>query len=282
MRFTAMTLVLAPALALAEPQIVPVVPLASEPAVDGVLDEWPGEWLRIPIDSAVEDDEKNRAGAIEVLLKAGIANGRIYVAARWPDSDASVEYRRWVKRGKKHRRSKTRDDMFALRFHMSGDYDRTMISEKAYRVDVWVWSAGRSNPAGYAEDYSHAITTDVVDDAAEYELPGGATVYITKAKDAGDPIFSYVKPAKDAKEKELPSVVWGAAPSGSMADVKAKGVWSDGTWSLEMGRALDTGHADDVKLSPGQEILGQIAVFDRSNAEHKSVSEPLAFRIGGS
>lgn len=48
-------------------------------------------------------------------------------------------------------------------------------------------------------------------------------------------------------------------------------------WQLEFGRALVTGQADDVPFKPGEKLLGQMAVFNRGSAEHKSVSEPLLF-----
>ena len=69
------------------------------------------------------------------------------------------------------------------------------------------------------------------------------------------------------------------AATGSAADVAAAGRWQEGRWTLELRRALDTGHGDDVRFYSGQEIQGQIAVFNRSGGEHKSVSEPLLFRI---
>ena len=46
-----------------------------------------------------------------------------------------------------------------------------------------------------------------------------------------------------------------------------------------MQRLLDTGHADDARLFAGLEILGQIAVFNKAGSKHKSISEPLLFRI---
>jgi hypothetical protein len=47
-----------------------------------------------------------------------------------------------------------------------------------------------------------------------------------------------------------------------------------------MSRALLTGNADDAGFKPGQKLLGQIAVFNRSSDEHKSISEPLLFDFG--
>ena len=37
-------------------------------------------------------------------------------------------------------------------------------------------------------------------------------------------------------------------PSGSRADVRAKGVWKDGYWTLEFSRKLVTGYPDDVQF----------------------------------
>ncbi len=38
-------------------------------------------------------------------------------------------------------------------------------------------------------------------------------------------------------------------PSGSRADIKAKGVWKDGEWTIEFGRALNTGNDDDIQFN---------------------------------
>ena len=68
-----------------------------------------------------------------------------------------------------------------------------------------------------------------------------------------------------------------ANPSGSLIDVKAKGIWNNGEWTLEMSRKLDTGNADDVSLSQVKTIKGAIAVFNKAGAEHKSFSETMVF-----
>ena len=38
-------------------------------------------------------------------------------------------------------------------------------------------------------------------------------------------------------------------PEGSAGDVKAKGTWESGLWTVEFCRKLDTGYPDDMKLS---------------------------------
>ena len=252
--------------------------LEFSPQIDGELSEWQAlQPNLIKVTPAIENDKKNRTGTIEVKLWVGMRDGMIYVAARWPDDAPDSDYRPWKWRGQKYRRSKARDDMFALRFALAGEYNRSMIADANYEVDVWVWSAGRSNRVGNASDYKHTISMKMIEDVAEYETESGKTVYIDRDKDEGYIGFSTLKPGKTKSATSRESIDFSREASGSVADVTAKGVWNNGFWSLEMKRLLDTKHEDDVKFFAGQKILGQIAVFNKSGDEHKSVSEPLFF-----
>jgi hypothetical protein len=272
----------------APPQVIAVQNLGSTPKVDGELGEWGSDgWIKIPVKPALPRDERakyglepsgerNTTGKLEVEMKAGVAGGKLYIAVRYPDDAADAQYKDWVWRDNKYQRDIQLDDMFAVRFHLSGDYDRTMLSTKEYRVDVWLWSAARSNPTGFAEDMNHLITTKMQDSAAEYQVKDGPVIYISKQRDEGAGPYDVVSRPRENKGDKLVSFV-AATPSGSGADVAAKGVWKAGHWSLEFARALNTSRADDVVFKPGGKLLGQIAVFNRSAAENKSVSEPLLF-----
>ncbi len=266
----------APALA-GEATTVPVAALAAAPAVDGDVADWPQDaWRKIHIEPADDKVEFKAVGAIEVEIAAGVHGGTFYLAARWPDETPDVEHRPWRWNGAAYKRSDERDDMFAARFHMDGQFDTCMITDKAYGVDVWLWSAGRSDLYGQAEDMAHRITTDLTESAAEYKLPGGATVYISKSKDEGKSGWRTVRAGKELTTETVPSVQVVGPATGSLGDVGAKGVWRDGFWHLELARKRDTGHGDDVRLGAGA-VTGQIAVFNRSQSENKSVSGPLVF-----
>ncbi|MBF0126990.1 MAG: hypothetical protein HQM02_07240, partial [Magnetococcales bacterium] len=254
--------------------LVQVPPLPTVPVVDGVLEEWGREgWVEIPLRPARENDPDNVTGSLNVQLKAGTAGGRIFVAARWPDQEADVSYRPWKWTGTQYKRGKQRDDMFIVRFDMGGDYAACMLSKTDYRVDLWQWSAGRSDQAGVAEDFIHVISTASQENAAEYEHPEGGTVYIRKIRDAGNPVYDNQEAGKENRGESLPGIRMLDGGSGSLIDVQARGVWKDGFWHLELARKLDTGHDDDVKLQGIKTIRGAIAVFNKSYAEHKSVSE---------
>lgn len=262
------------------PQVIPVVALPSAPTIDGELTEWDAAaWQTVPITPALKDDKKNRVGEATVALQMATYNDTIYSAVRWADPKPDTSYKPWRWADTSYRRGKEADDMFALRFEMGGDYDSCMLTHKEYEIDVWLWSAGRSNDSGYAEDMHHRISSKMIENAAEYKH-NGATVYIKKQRDAGVPIYHNVRINKRKfSQEKLDSIIAEPAPAGSVADVHAKGVWRDGFWQLEMSRSLDSGHSDDAMLKGITEIRGAIAVFDRNDSNHKSNSGTLLFRF---
>lgn len=272
------------------PQALRVHALAAVPKVDGDLADWgPDGWTAVRVKPALErkerarygleeGDDHNQTGTLTVQLKAGVAAGRFYLAVRWPDATEDKDAGGWDWNGSKYAPGRKRDDMFAVRFHLAGDFDRSMLSGKDYKVDLWLWSAARTNPTGVADDGHHAFTTRLTEDAAEYALPDGRTVYIKRHRDGGTPTWRALPAPRERQAERAPSFESQKA-SGSAADVAAVGRWSGGHWQLEFGRALSTGNADDAVFKPGLRLLGQIAVFNRGWVEHKSVSEPLQFEF---
>lgn len=272
-----------------QPHLIPVVILGAAPKVDGDLSDWGSSgWVKVPITPALEkadrakygldpNDDRNQTGSLTVQMKAGVVGDRFFVGLKYPDVSEDSSSKPWEWRGEKYVEGKQRDDLFALRFHMNGDFDRSMLSKKSYTVDVWLWSAARTNPAGIAEDMMHQVTTGMLDSAAEYESSQDKkTIYIKKTRDEGKAPFKLLPKPKEKKEEKMPSFEI-LPSSGSSADVSAKGRWKAGYWHLEFSRAMNTGHVDDAVFIAGKKILGQIAVFNQGYGEHKSVSEPLLF-----
>jgi hypothetical protein len=263
-------------------QTITITRLASPPSVDGELGEWGDSWQSVHLKPAKDGDNKNFTGELDVELQVGVAGDEIFFAARWPDAKAHTDYKPWKWKKSKYKRGKQRDDMFALRFDMGGDFNTCMIEDADYKVDVWLWSAGRSNEMGYATDMWQQISLSPIEDAAEYDTPSGQVVYIKKSADDGVPGFKNNKPNRKKNQGDrLPGVLMTAGATGSLADVTAKGVWKDGFWTLELKRKLDTGHIDDVVLAGIGSIKGQVAFFNKGYAEHKSVSGELSFDFSG-
>ncbi len=291
MKFPALiaALLLSLPLRAAPPLTVPVPALSKTPTVDGRIDEWGNlKWTKVAVKPALEraertkfglgaEDDHNLTGSLTVELKAGVADGRIFLALRYPDNQADTEHRPWEWGGDKYIEGRLREDMFAVRFHMAGDFDRSMLTTHDYKADVWLWSAARTDPQGLAEDQVHHITTSMLENAAEYSMSeSGKTIYIRKQRDTGKPSYRMLPRPRENKGAKLAPFATQEA-SGSVADVAAKGIWSKGYWHLEFSRVLDTGQPDDVAFKPGEKVLGQIAVFNRGYSEHKSISELLLF-----
>ena len=68
-------------------------------------------------------------------------------------------------------------------------------------------------------------------------------------------------------------------PTGSVADVQAKGLWFDGKWHLEIRRKLHTGHGDDISFPKSGKVVGGIAIFDGSIDDDHTNSRNLIFKF---
>ena len=139
------------------PQVVPVHVLAFAPKTDGDLSEWGNDgWVAVPVKPALErkdrpaygleeSDDRNATGSLTVQLKAGVAGGRLFLAVRYPDATEDRAHQGWEWRGTRYALARRLADQFAVRFHLDGDFDRTMLSAKDYSADVWLWNAARTD-----------------------------------------------------------------------------------------------------------------------------------------
>ena len=266
-------------------QKISVAALQSPPVLDGNLADWENldfAWSLVPVAPALPNDANNHTGSLQVKMKVGVFADQIYFAFSWPDDSPDESYRSWMWRRGQYRRGRNRDDMFAIRFALSGDYDACMLpdSPKTYLVDLWIWSAGRSNLVALADDRSILVSSDYVESAAEHFSSGAGKIYIKEYYDAGKRAYALTRPRlKKFQGKLLSGVAITGAGSGGVVDVAAKGSWQDGNWYLEMSRKLNTENADDVVFPSFGSVLGAIAVFNKGWEEHKSVSGDLLFEF---
>ena len=68
---------------------------------------------------------------------------------------------------------------------------------------------------------------------------------------------------------------------GDAGDIAAGWLWEDGMWTLELGRALETGSEFDVQFDDmsGEYIFG-VAPFDNAQVRHMFHRDPLVFVFG--
>ena len=178
-----------------------------------------------------------------------------------------------------YERSSKPDDQFAIEFPLDGYFKLNMLTtDGEYTADVWHWKAGRSNPNGWADDKRHLIRKQSLNGAKEYALGGHGTVYIARPMDEGTP--AYVRRDKPAVfETDLVNSFEFQQASGSVADVRAKGVHNGSGWTLEMTRKFDTGHADDAVIHRDMDNRFAVAILDDELYWRHSISELMLLRF---
>ena len=265
-------------LAIAPPLVWEVTYTPRPPTIDGVIDKV---WAKANPLAVVVREALGGGDPREVVVRGLYTDDTLYVLAQWPDttrSDMRDPYV-WNPQTKQYDRPTRPDDQFALEFPMVGDFEINMLATgTGFVADVWHWKAGRTNPGGWSDDKRHIIGQTPVKGAKEYDLGGRATVYVARPMDEGEP--SYTRRARptsylsDVVNSYVPQ-----PPSGSVADVRAKGLHDGAAWTLEMSRKLDTGHSDDAVIEANEDNPCAIAILDDELNWRHSVSQLLLLRF---
>ncbi len=78
---------------------------------------------------------------------------------------------------------------------------------------------------------------------------------------------------------ETPGYMLNTPWKDSFSDIKTKGVWKDGKWTVIMSRKLNTGNDDDVQYNTRKKYPFAIAIFDNAHEHHSYNSEPLKLQF---
>lgn len=248
------------------------------PTIDGVIDKV---WAKANPLTVVVREALGGGDPREVVVWALCTDDTLYILAQWPDttrSDMRDPYV-WNPQTKQYDRPTRPDDQFAVEFPMAGDFEISMLPTGAgFVADVWHWKAGRTNPGGWSDDKQHIIGQTPVKGAKEYDLGGHATVYVARPMDEGEP--SYVRKAKPTTYlSDVVNSYVSQPPSGSVADVRAKGLHDGAAWTLEISRKLNTGHGDDAVIEANEDNPCAIAILDDELYWRHSVSQLLLLRF---
>lgn len=251
--------------------------LDSAPILDGKTNDWASVTaVSIPLKN---NNPKGKSDIKQVSLKSGVHGDSVYFLLEWKDGSHDNQHKPFVwDAGKnKYVSGKQREDRLAIQFGISGDYDVNWISGKLFTADTWHWKAARSNGLGIAQDKMTVIRSDKAKKAYKGTAQNGSTVYIQRPSDKGSKLYS-TKRYSSKVDDLMPKYILASSVSGSVADVKAKGVWDNGQWTLELSRKLNTGNSDDVVFQPGQSVQGGIAVFNHTGDDDHNISEQLTFQ----
>ncbi len=257
----------------ADPDVLIARRVPAAPVLDGRDDD--AAWrdapeMVVPLEGA--------SAPSDVRLRAIVHGSRVYVLARWQDStEDRLHKMRVPKAGGGFENGREREDVFAIGFPISGEFTGDMLSPLECVWDVWQWKSARTDAAGFAMDKSHVHAfADPGGKRHEHAFDDGRKLYIRRPEDAGTSATATI-PAPEKAETPMAQFV-AQTPTGSAADVAARGEWRDGWWTLEMSRVLVTGHADDAPFGAA-DVPFAVAVLDRAEDEDHSTSPVRRLRI---
>ena len=174
------------------------------------------------------------------------------------------------------------------------------VSSPKEKADMWHWKAVRSNPVGYTEDgYVTSNPSKEPEKGRKRDAGSGTKAKSNRTKDKSKPAYMQ-DPSKSASipgtllvsEKveiknhanfkegdEIPGYMLNTEWKDSFADVKTKGVWANGKWTLVMSRKLNTGYDDDIQFNTRKKYPFSLAVFNNSGAHDSYNAEPLKIKF---
>ncbi len=213
---------------------------AAAPAIDGSGEDK--AWLAA---RPVKAEARPSSGPpVEAELKALQDKESVYILVKWPAAQESRAQSPWVWNA-------------ALQLYKPGEEMEDAFTfvwrdplEKPRMLDVWVWRAGRTDPASSADDMHSAIPW-------ERAPKDGAKAPLPLQFDAGSPCWTQTHHGDFAGER-LPRFAQ-RTPSGSVGDLKARGHWAAGFWTLEISRRKSTGNPDDLELREGADAFLSLA-----------------------
>lgn len=285
-----------------QPSGLQVTAAATAPVIDGTIETVWSNATAYNITVGSSTTNANVFGPVQVMLKAMTNNNRLYLLAQWQDPSATetVGKKKWQFSGGTWSKSSEDEDRFYVMFDVGnngteGANCATMCHQPSAglmattgggNVDVWHWKAARTNPVGRADDkwwdgtgrgsdaktgsaYSDNLQVVSMVEYPKYMHASDTTAY------TGDFLFTADTAAFDSlldwTGASIPFYFLDSSASGSRWEVEAKGVFSGGTWTLEMSRALNTGNNDDVVLGTGS-IKMSIAITDNSGGNHSGIA----------
>ncbi len=251
---------------------------------------------------------QNAFGPIDVTFKAVQDGEYVYFLASWADATENVDKNQWhydnttgtwEKEGNEDRiyfmwdtgLNGTEGADCSSMCHVP-DPGKMWTTGGGW-VDVWHWKAARTNPVNLADDKyfdgNHLDNGEEAEDGGrhgdaktigsysnnndngmpEYSGPITDGHYIIIVAGADESSLTQFENNADTQALTIPGYIVNENADGSRADVTAKGVWSNGVWTVELKRKLDTGHAgDDVIFTAGNTYQASIAVADNSGGSH--------------
>ena len=294
-----------------------VATVSTAPTLDGVGGDaaW-AEATEYMVTVGESEEHANDFGVVEVGLTAVKTSTDLYIKAVWddPSGTENVSKNEWAYADGAWGKSGNEDRLFFL-FDMGtngtqGADCATMCHEggaqegmwtETGKVDQWHWKAARTAPIHHADDkYMDNNYTDndgnVLEDGGHHGDSKTRGLY-NDNKSNNMPKYSgpltdgfLILPAGNTDADAYFTAFDTTATSGtfrgywldenadgSRADVTAYSNYSNGTWTVEFKRALNTGNADDAVFGSGN-VEMVVAITDNAGGDH-SGSAPFDMKF---
>ncbi|NQZ32373.1 MAG: hypothetical protein HRU06_13965 [Oceanospirillaceae bacterium] len=246
------------------------VKIASAPVIDGSVDDV--LWER-----AKQLTIKDGASETQLSIRAVYDQKYLYFLVQYQDKTESRRHKPfvWNSAIEIYQVSTEREDTLIFKWNM-GDVatNLSLSSDIEYRADIWYWKANRTDPAGYADDKYHVYSRHSGPKSKMLTSREGAIFYLIRKGDAGK--AAYQTSLKGLYEGDSVNSYEVSTPSGSRGDIKAKGRWHNGVWTIEFQRKLVTGNTDDVQFSIDKEFTFALSRYEiAGRAVNAKLSQPL-------
>lgn len=264
--------------------VINMAKFKQAPILDGNQAEWSGiKATKIQLHAIAAnpaDKSKDGSAVTSVLVKGATYSGNVYFFLEWQDASHDILHKPWIwdKNKNKYVKGPQREDRFAMQFEIEGNYSTNWLSGEYFKADMWHWKASRSNPLGLIHDKSTVISRTKLLRSYRATANDGDPMYILRASDEGSKLYR-TKRYSYFKKDLMPKYILEKSPVGSVADIKARGVWKKGKWYLEIKRKLNTGNPDDVVFMKGHSTKGGIAIFNQAENDRHMISDTLRFQF---
>jgi hypothetical protein len=219
----------------------------------------------------------DKVADIDITLKAAYRDKHVYFLVSFPDKNESRTHKSWVwdKDTGFYKTGTNIEDTFVFKWNMNRKpVDLSVRSDKPYQADIWFWKACRTDPVGFADDKMHIFSDEKFRKSFMLKSKSGSSMYLLRQADKGTSAFK-TNMISEFQGNIVDRFVY-RLPKDSCADVKAKGIWKKGRWTIEFARVLVTGNEDDVKFDLRGDLQFGVSRYEIKGGKiNKKLSQPL-------
>lgn len=217
---------------------------------------------------------RDQIAEIDVTLRSVYTADEVFMLVEFPDQTENRAHKTlvWDEAEKRYRSGPQREDTFVFKWSMDPyPVDLSVSANKPYQADIWYWKAHRTDPSGHADDKMQIYGITELKHATRVISKSGRRFYLYRTGDAGEAAYQSV--IADNYTGPRISKFSLQQPSGSRADVRAKGKWRNGVWTIEFRRKLQTGHGDDVQFEKSQAYRFGVSRYEIGGRKSNSRTE---------